>query len=188
MDRMPKEYKIPVYIISMTIAYFCIYLFVLYRKSSLSPSSSVGLAIDFYAALFILLNIVLLVLYLMKRDIGRVGLITVYVLELLLSFVIVLSLAFLKTSSPIIANLFKISTFDIYLLVPILANSVRGAVMSLFIFDAWFLVIIVQLLNKDVKEFIKTKTYPLVNTQLATAAFIIGYAISLVLVSVLIKL
>jgi hypothetical protein len=188
MDRMPKEYKIPVYIISMTIAYFCIYLFVLYRKSSLSPSSSVGFAINLYAAVVILFNIIFLVFYLLKRDIGRIGLVVIYILELLLSFVILLSLAFLKTSSVIIANLFRISTFDVYVLVPMLANSARSAAMSLLIFDAWFLVIIVQLLNKDVKQFIKTKTYPLVNTQLATSAFIIGYAISLGVVSVLIKL
>ncbi|MGB9695229.1 MAG: hypothetical protein ACPLZB_04520 [Caldisericaceae bacterium] len=188
MDRMPKEYKIPVYIISMTVAYFCIYLFVFYRKFSLSPASSIGLSINVYAAFVIVLTTFFLALYLRKKEAGRIGLIVIYLLQILFSLCFLLALAFLKNSSVIIANLLRITTFDVYVLVAMLGNSSTGAVTSILIFDAWFLILIYQLSSKQVREFIKAQTYPLVNTQVATVVFVIAYASSLAAVSAIIKL
>jgi hypothetical protein len=185
---MPKEYKIPVYIILMTLAYFGIYLFILFRKFNLSPISSVGKAINVYSAIIILLNFVFLLLYLIKYEAGRIGLIIVYGAQVFFSLILLLSIAFLKRSSVIIANIFRISTFDVYVLLPTFANSERSAILALLIFDIWFLVIIYQLSHKDVKEFIRTKTYPLVNTQKVSTLFIFAYAISLAVISLLIKL
>ncbi len=187
MDRMPKEYKIPVYIISMTLAYFAIYLFVLFRKYSLL-GSVIGKTIIIYASVVAALSLASLAFFLLKKEIGRIGLIVVYGAQIVISFALLASIVFLKQSSVLIAKAFKIGVFDVYMLVPILGSSPGKGIISLSILSIWFAIVIYLLNHREVKEFMKTKTYPLVNTQKQTVAFIIAYFISLGIISILIGL
>jgi len=187
MDRMPKEYKIIVYLTIIHIIYSTFYFVALFFKFAKGNSSLKNYIIAFSLPVIFLFAIMLFLFY-KKKALGRLGLITAYVVEGILYATFISGLIFFKDLAKFLARKLSTDIFTFYLLLASLGINTLKGIIAFIIMLAWSIYLIYLLTYKEVKKFIIEKTYPPINTQKFTLLVMSFYFASLVLITFLINL
>lgn len=187
MDRMPKEYKIAIYIISIQVIYSLFYFFGLFYKFN-RVDSPLKYWIIYFSLFVTLLFLIPLLFFYFKKESGRIWLICNYIFLILFDIFMAISLLFFKETASIISKLLNLDTFTPYLMLATIGMIPNKSFIAFIILLAWSIYTLIILLNREVRIFIKEKNYPLVNTQRYTSFIVFAYFASLVVVTFLINL
>jgi hypothetical protein len=187
MDRMPKEYKIIVYLTIIHIIYSTFYFAALFFKFAKGNSPLKNYIIVFSLPVIFFFAIMLFLFY-KKKALGRFGLIAAYIVEGVVYATFIFGLIFFKDLAKFLARKLSTDIFTFYLILASLGISTLKGIIAFIIMLAWSVYLIYLLAHKEVKKFIKEKTYPPVNTQKYTLLIMSLYFASLVLITFLINL
>lgn len=184
MDRMPKEYKIAIYILFIGLLYFALFSYTLFIRFKIieHPASSIILTISII--IFLIYSILTLLLFL-KKEISRILLMITIAINIMVNIVLVFLMVFFKEFAVFVSKTLKVSPFEPYLFMGITRLTPNKTIIISIIEIIWLIYLIYLLNHKELKEFIKAKDYPLVNTQRFTIGIVILLFISLAIIGVL---
>lgn len=184
MDRMPKEYKISVYILLIGLVYFVIFSYSLFMRFKIVESS--------LSKYLVLISIFVLLVYfipsimlLRKIEISRNILLTIVALNILVNAILCLLMLNFKSFVIFLTNHNLAGAFTPYLVLGIARLTPEKIIAILLIQIPWLGYLLYLLRHKEVKVFLKTKQYPLVNTQRYTLGVLVLFFICLSLISLI---
>ena len=180
MDRMPKEFKIIVYLVVLDIVFLSLFIFKIFDRFQNLP---IHLTILISGISIVVLFIVILAFFLLKKSFSRILFLILYSIQSIFFIILILGLVFFKQTVEILMRLINSSKFDIYLLVPMVFKSKPNGIIALSILLFWSVFTIFLLTREELVKFLRTKEYPLVNTQKYTVSVLALYIISLLVVS-----
>ncbi len=187
MDRMPKEFKIIIYLTSIHAIYSIFYFAGLFFKF-LRVESPVKTLIIYFALIFTLLFLIPLILFFFKNEAGRIWLIIDFILEAVFNLSFAIGLIYFKETASLISRLLSTDFFTPYLILATMGMVPKKSFIAFLVLFVWCIYILVLLFNKDLRKFIKEKEYPAVNTQKYTSTVVFAYFISLAIITFLINL
>lgn len=183
MDRMPKEYKILVYILGISLAYYIVFAYSLYLRFKIVES----LLTKYLLVILVLIFIIILIPFvlLIKKSPNSTKIAKNSMIFLIsLNLLFFLSMLFFKEFASFL-ELFKVGAFTPYLAMGIARLSPdRAALMSAIVLP-WQIYTLYLINHRETKEYIKSKEYPLVNTQLYTLGILTLLFITITFLSLL---
>ncbi|MGC9072652.1 MAG: hypothetical protein ACP5H0_00650 [Caldisericum sp.] len=184
MDRMPKEYKIAVYILFISLIYFMFFSINLFFRFKV-VESSLSKTVIILSLTVLLIYLIPSILLLLRKEISRKILIVITTLNMAFDiFIIELMLNF-KSFAFFLTNKYKIRAFTPYIVLGIARLTPEKIIAILLIQIPWLIYLNYLLLHKETKEFLISKEYPPVNTQSYTLGVIILLFLSITIVSII---
>ena len=176
MDRMPKEFKIIVYLVVLDLVFIGLFIFKIFDRFHYFS------VLDTCIIIFIifLLNILF---FLFKKNISRILFLILYSIQSAIFIILILSLVFFKQTVQLFMNVANSGKFDAYLLMAIIFKSRVYGIIALSILLFWSIFTIFLLTRGELVKFLRTKEYPLVNTQKYTISLLALYTVSLLAIS-----
>ena len=184
MDRMPKEFKCAIYILFIGIVYFIFFAFTLFIRFKIIESSLSSSIAIICTAIFLIYAIPTIFLFL-KKEFARKFLLVVVSVNILLNIALALCFYFFKEFAIFISNTFNLGAFTPYLILGVARVTPDKALFILILATIWLFYLLYLLNHKEMKTYIKTKTYQEVNTQLFTIINIVLLFITLGAISFL---
>ncbi|MEF3244451.1 MAG: hypothetical protein K6343_00485 [Caldisericaceae bacterium] len=183
MDRMPKEYKILVYILGIGLSYYIVFAYNLYLRFKIVESLLTKYLLAILILFFMIASIPFVLLIKKSPNSTKVAKnIMIFLISLNLLFL--LSMLFFKESASFIA-LFNVGAFTPYLAMGIARLSPdRAALMSILILP-WQIYTLYLINHRETKDYIKSKEYPPVNTQLYTLGILTLLFVTIAFLSLL---
>jgi hypothetical protein len=184
MDRMPKEYKIAVYILFIGLIYFIVFAYTFYMRFKIveSPVSKYILTIS---AIIFSIYFFPSILLLLKKEYSLKLLIGITLLNIILNLLISIVMLNFNSLVLFLNNRYKVGTFTPYLFLGVARLTPERIIAIMLIEIPWFIYLIYLLRHKETVKFLKTKDYPLVNTQQYTLGIIILLFITLTVISLI---
>lgn len=179
-DRMPKEFKLTIYIIAVELTYFLFYSVDFYMKFREKT-------FFLYAVIFAAIYIFLLAFFTLKKNWARIGLVVLSYVQIIFASALLIILIFFRQSTAFLARLMHIGVFTFYLLLGQLNTTPERGIAALAIIIAWTAIIIKFLMNRETKQYIVTKNYELQNTQRQAVTILTLFFISLGVILFLVK-
>lgn len=176
MDRMPKEFKIIVYLVVLGLVFIGLFIFKIFDRFQNWPILISGISI---AVLFI----VILAFFLLKKRFSRILFLILYSIQSIFFIILILSLVFFKQTAQIFMNVANSGKLDAYLLMAIIFKSRVYGIIALSILLFWSIFTIFLLTRGELVKFLRVKEYPLVNTQKYTISLLALYTVSLLAIS-----
>lgn len=183
MDRMPKEYKIAVYILFIGLIYYVFFSYAMFLRMRTTGSPMTPYTLIFSLPIF-LVYFIPSVLFLLKKEISLKILTTVISLNIFVNILLSLGMVYFKEFTTIISNL-GIKENGLLLLMGIARMFPQKVLLVLSLETPWLIYLLYLLNHKETKEFVRTKTYQLVNTQQFTLGIIIILFITLTIIGML---
>jgi hypothetical protein len=172
MDRMPKEFKIIVYFVVLRLVFIDLFVFKMFDRFRYFSILYAGVSIS-------IIFLLTLLLFLFKKDISRILFLVLYGIHSVIFVILISGLIFFKQTVEIAMRLINSSKFDIYLLMSMIFKSRVYGVIAMSILLFWSIFTIFLLTQEELVNFLRTKEYPLVNTQKYTVSLLALYIISL---------
>ena len=176
MDRMPKEFKIIVYLVVLDLVFIGLFIFKIFDRFHYFSVLDTGI----FISVIFLLN---LLFFLFKKNISRILFLILYSIQSAIFIILILSLVFFKQTVQLFMNVANSGKFDAYLLMAIIFKSRVYGIIALSILLFWSIFTIFLLTRGELVKFLRTKEYPLVNTQKYTISLLALYTVSLLAVS-----
>ncbi len=179
-DRMPKEFKLTIYIITLGLTYLLLYSIDFYAKFR-------GRSFFLYTIAFIGIYVFLLVFFALKKNWARIGLIVLSYIQIIFVGILLIAFIFFKQSTAFLAKVMHTGIFTFYFILGQFGTTPEKGIVALAIIIVWTAVIIKFLVNSRTKRYIITKNYELQNTQKQAIIIITLFFISLGAILFLIK-
>ncbi len=179
-DRMPKEFKLTIYIITVGLTYFLLYSVDFYTKFREKT-------FFLYAVAFAITYIFLLVFLALKKNWARIGLVVLSYVQIIFATALLIALIFFKQSTAFLARVMHTGVFTFYLILGQFNTTPERGTIALAIIITWTAVIIKFLINRETKRYIITKNYELQNTQKQAIIILTLFFISLGVILFLVK-
>ncbi|NCO28386.1 MAG: hypothetical protein COX13_00370 [Caldiserica bacterium CG23_combo_of_CG06-09_8_20_14_all_35_60] len=176
MDRMPKEFKIIVYLVVLDLVFIGLFIFKIFDRFHYFSVLDTGI----FISVIFLLN---LLFFLFKKNISRILFLILYSIQSAIFIILILSLVFFKQTVQLFMNVANSGKFDAYLLMAIIFKSRVYGIIALSILLFWSIFTIFLLTRGELVKFLRTKEYPLVNTQKYTISLLALYTVSLLAIS-----
>ena len=176
MDRMPKEFKIIVYLVVLDLVFIGLFIFKIFDRFHYFSILYAGVTIS---VIFLLT----LLFFLFKKNISRILFLILYSIQSAIFIILILSLVFFKQTVQLFMNVANSGKFDAYLLMAIIFKSRVYGIIALSILLFWSIFTIFLLTRGELVKFLRTKEYPLVNTQKYTISLLALYTVSLLAIS-----
>ncbi|BAL80866.1 hypothetical protein [Caldisericum exile] len=184
MDRMPKEYKIAVYILFISLSYFVLFSATLFFRFKV-VESTLSKPILMLCAIVFLVYLIPSILLLLRKEISRKFLTAIITLNILVNIIITFLMLNFKSFAAFLMNKYKVNAFTPYLVLGIARLTPEKIIAILLIQIPWLVYLIYLLLHRETKEYLKKKEYPLVNNQRYTLGVIILLFITITIVSII---
>jgi len=107
MDRIPKEFKIIVYLVVLDLVFIGLFVFKIFDRFHYFSVLDTGI----FISLIFLLS---LLFFLFKKNIARILFLVLYSIQSAIFIILILSLVFFKQTVQIFMRLINSSKFDIY--------------------------------------------------------------------------